>query len=199
MGHRDPRVDTYIANAAEFARPVLSYLRDTVHACCPDVEEAIKWGAPHFLYRGMCCHMAAFKQHCAFGFWKGALFVAGSRHDEALGQFGRIASIEDAPPRKLLCGYIRQAMQFNESGTRPVRPAGTARPRPPAQLPDDLAAALKKNRKAAAAFAAFIPSQQREYIEWIDEARRGETRIRCLAQTIEWVAEGKPRNWKYLR
>lgn len=197
MGTRDPRVDAYIAQAAEFAQPILTYLRGVVHQHCPEVEESIKWGFPHFLYHGMLCSMAAFKQHCSFGFWKGTLFVADARNDEAMGQFGRITSLQDAPGKKLLAGYIRQAMQFNESGAKPARRTKDAVPKPPAEVPDDLAAALKKNRKAAAVFDGFSNTNRREYIEWITEAKRAETREKRLAQTLEWLAEGKPRNWKY--
>ncbi|WP_257386579.1 YdeI/OmpD-associated family protein [Tahibacter caeni] len=197
MGTRDPRVDAYIANAAAFAQPILSHLRDTVHKYCPAVEESIKWGMPYFLHHGMLCGMAAFKQHCSFGFWKGSQFVADARDGEAMGQFGRITSLQDVPAEKVLAGYLRQAMQFNESGVRPA-PKSRAAPREPAEVPEDLAAALKKNRKAAATFDAFSPTNRREYVEWISEAKRAETRARRLAQAIEWLAEGKPRNWKYM-
>lgn len=198
MGIRDPRVDAYIAQAAEFAQPILIWLRDVVHRHCPEVEESIKWGFPHFLYHGMLCSMAAFKQHCAFGFWKGTQFVADARNDEAMGQFGRITSLQEAPGEQLLAGYIRQAMQFNVSGTRPTRKARGTAPKPPAEVPEDLAAALKKNKKAAAVFEGFSNTNRREYIEWIGEAKRAETRAKRLAQTLEWLAEGKTRNWKYL-
>lgn len=198
MGTRDPRVDAYIAKSAEFARPILEYLRETVHRNCPEAEEKIKWSAPHFDYRGPLCHMAAFKQHCAFGFWKGALVVAEAKNEEAMGQFGRITSLEEAPGGKLLAGYIRRAMKLNEDGVKSARRTRDAAPKPPAEVPDDLADALKKNRKAATVFAAFSPSAQREYIEWLTEAKREETRSKRLAQAIEWIAEGKQRNWKYL-
>ncbi len=198
MGTRHPRVDAYIEKSAEFAKPILNYLRETVHQYCPDIEEAIKWGAPHFMYHGMLCGMAAFKQHCAFGFWKGALLVDDARNDEAMGQFGRIASLKDLPGKNVFAGYIRKAMELNESGTQPVRKTKDAKPKPPAEMPDDLAAALKKNRKAAAVFDGFSTSARREYIEWIVEAKRAETRAKRLAQAIEWIAEGKQRNWKYM-
>lgn len=198
MGTRDPRVDAYIARSAEFAQPILAWLRDVVHQHCPEVEESIKWGFPHFLYHGILCSMAAFKQHCSFGFWKGTLFVADARNGEAMGQFGRITSLQDVPDEKLLAGYIGQAMQFNRSGTKPARRTGGAATRPPAEVPEDLSAALKKNPAAAAVFDGFSNAGRREYVEWITEARRAQTRAKRLAQTLEWLAEGKPRNWKYL-
>lgn len=197
MGTRDPRVDAYIAKSAEFARPILEYLREVVHQNCPDVQETIKWSAPFFDYRGPLCHMAAFRQHCAFGFWKGALFLDAAKSEEAMGQFGRITALKDAPGRRVLAGHIRQAMKLNEDGVQPARKARRAAPRPLAEVPEDLAAALQSNRRAAAVFAAFSPSHKREYIEWLTEAKREETRQRRLAQAVEWMAEGKPRNWKY--
>ncbi|HWU52682.1 MAG TPA: YdeI/OmpD-associated family protein [Tahibacter sp.] len=197
MGTRDPRVDAYIANAAEFAQPILRHLRDVVHRHCPDVEEAIKWSMPYFLHHGMLCGMAAFKQHCSFGFWKGSQFVTDAQDTDGMGQFGRLTALKDVPGEKLLGGYIRQAMAFNESGAGPPRKPKAA-PRAPAEVPEDLAAALKKNRKAAATFEAFSPTNRRDYVEWISEAKRAETRAKRLAQAIEWLSEGKPRNWKYM-
>lgn len=197
MGSRDPRVDAYIARSADFARPILIYLRDTVHAHCPQVEESIKWGSPHFLYRGMLCSMAAFKQHCAFGLRKGASFVDDASQDQAMGQFGRITSLDEAPDGQRLGGYIHRAMALNDSGTRPRRPARDVKSRPAAEVPADLAAALENDTRAAAVFDAFSPSHRREYIEWISEAKRAQTRAKRLAQTLEWLAQGKPRNWKY--
>jgi uncharacterized protein YdeI (YjbR/CyaY-like superfamily) len=196
MGERNPKVDAYIAKSAEFARPILERLRDVVHAACPDVEEVIKWSAPHFDYRGPLCHMAAFKSHCAFGFWKAALVTPDDRNDEAMGNFGRIASLADLPPRRTIEGYIKKAMKLNEDGVKSVRPKSTE-PKPPAELPDDLAAALAKNRKAKATYEAFSPSAKREYVEWVTEAKRAETRASRVAQAVEWMADGKQRNWKY--
>jgi uncharacterized protein YdeI (YjbR/CyaY-like superfamily) len=195
---RDPRVDAYIANSAEFAQPILVHLRDVVHKACPQVEETLKWRMPTFMYHGMLCGMAAFKQHCTFGFWKHELVVgkqkAGDR--QAMGQFGCITRLADLPSRKMLAGYIKKAMQLNEDGVK--APRATPKHKPAPRVPDDLAAALKKNRKAAATFAAFSPSNQREYVEWVSEAKREETRSKRLATAIEWLAEGKPRNWKYM-
>lgn len=198
MGTRDPRVDAYIARSAEFARPILTHLRDTVHAACPGVEETMKWNAPHFMYRGMLAGMAAFKAHCAFGFWKGSL-IAGSMGDKAsaaMGQFGRITSVADLPARRVLAGYVKQAMKLNENGvTAPRQKAG--KPKPAIRVPPDLAAALKRNRKARETFENLSPSHRREYLEWITEAKAAETRKRRLASAVEWMAEGKSRNWKY--
>jgi uncharacterized protein YdeI (YjbR/CyaY-like superfamily) len=199
MGSRDPRIDAYIAKSAEFARPILRHIRSVVHAACPGVEETIKWGSPSFMYKGMLCGMAAFKQHCAFGFWKGSLIVGpdGRNADEAMGQFGRITKPSDLPSKRALTGYIRQAMRLNEEGTAVKRPP--KRPKPPLRVPAELKRALEKNRKARETFEGFSPSNRRDYAEWISEARAEETRRRRLAQAIEWMAQGKPRNWKYMR
>ena len=197
MGKTDPRVDAYIAKSPDFAKPILTRLRDTVHATCPDVQEEIKWGAPFFAYKGVLCSMASFKQH-AFGFWKGALVVDVPAKDaSAAGWFGRLTKLSDLPPQKTLGAYIKKAMALNDAGVAvPRKPKAPAKP---ARVPSDLAAALKKNKKAQAVFEAFSPSRQRDYIVWITEAKSDETRTRRLAQAIEWIAEGKSRNWKYER
>ena len=197
MGTRDPRIDAYIASSAEFARPILERLRGTVHEACPQVEETMKWGMPHFMYEGMLCSFASFKAHCAFGFWKGALLVGDNdgAAAEAMGQFGRITKLSDLPPKKTLVDLVKRAMKLNEDGVKsPVRKKP---PKPALKVPDDLQAALAKNRRARATFEGFSPSQQREYVEWVAGAKRDETRARRLATTMEWLAEGKPMNWKY--
>jgi uncharacterized protein YdeI (YjbR/CyaY-like superfamily) len=197
MPTTDPRVDAYIDRAAEFAQPILRHLRAVVHAACPEVEETFKWSFPVFMHHGMLCSMAAFKQHASFGFWKASLILGqdAGKTKEAMGQFGRLASVKDLPSKRVLAGYIKEAMKLNEDGVQPVR---SRTPKPPPRVPADLAAALKQHPRAAAAFKKFPPSHQREYIEWITEAKTDATRQKRLAQTIEWAADGKPRNWKYL-
>jgi len=159
MATRDPRIDAYIARSADFAQPILTHLRTLVHDACPGVEETVKWGHPSFVYNGMLCGMAAFKQHCSFSFWRGALVVKDAAAEEAMGQFGRIAAVSDLPPRKVLAGYV----------------------------------------KARATFERLSPSGRREYVEWITEAKTTSTRARRLATAVEWMAEGKERNWKYMK
>ena len=200
MGTRDPRVDAYIAKSADFAQPILEHIRSTVHEACPDVEETIKWSMPFFTHNGLLGNMAAFKQHCAFGFWKGSLIVGSDRDREAMGQFGRLTKLADLPPKKVFVDLIRQAVARNDDGvkTPKVRKPGLPRRAVPTAPPADLVAALKKNAKAKRTFDAFSPSHRKEYIQWITEAKRDETRQKRLAQTIEWLAEGKARNWKYM-
>ncbi len=200
MGQRDPRVDAYIAKSAEFARPILEHLRNVIHAGCPEAEEAIKWGMPSFLYHGrILCGIAGFKQHCAFGFWGGrGLVPDDGKHAEAMGQFGRIMSLKDLPAKKTLIGYVKQAMKRSDDKAAAPKPSAAKKaPKPPPLAPDDLMAALKRSKQALATYEAFSPSCKREYVEWIAEAKRAETRANRVAQAVEWMAEGKQRNWKY--
>jgi uncharacterized protein YdeI (YjbR/CyaY-like superfamily) len=198
MGKRDPRVDAYIKEAEPFARPILEEIRATVHAACPEVEETIKWRFPHFMHKGMLCGMAAFTQHAALGFWKGSLIVDGAKDGDGMGQFGRLTKRSDLPPRRVLAGYVKKAAQLNEEGVKVPRAAKRAAPQAIA-MPPDLSAAFKKNRKALVGYEAMSPSHRREYLEWITEAKAEATRARRVAQAIEWMAEGKSRNWKYER
>jgi hypothetical protein len=198
MVHYDPRIDAYIAKSADFARPMLQRLRDTVHQACPEVEETLKWGMPSFQYAGaILCTMAAFKQHVSFGFWKHAL-VMGPAERDGMGSFGKITKPSDLPAKREMLALIRKAARLNQQAAKTPgsRRSAAARPAAP-EVSADLLAALKKNHPASAAFAAFSPSQQREYAQWIGDAKREETRVRRIAQAVEWMAEGKPRHWKY--
>ena len=198
MPQHDPRIDAYIARQADFAKPILEYVRAVVHEACPAVEETLKWSAPSFVHAGgILCGMAAFKQHASFGFWKHALVVGDGEPREGMGSYGKLASIEDLPPRKQLLANIRKAMKLNEEGVKTPAGRKSAMPKPPVPAPADLTAALKKNARAKATFEAFPPGQKREYIAWLTEAKREETRQKRLALAIEWMAEGKRRNWKY--
>ena len=201
MGTKDPRIDAYIAKQADFARPILEHLRDLVHATCPNVEEKVKWGMPHFDYAGgPLCHMAGFKAHCAFGFWKGALlFEDGAKAEQAMGHFGRITSIRELPPKKKLAGYITAAMKLNEEGVKNPSRTKTSAERIEIDTPPELAAALTRNSAARRHFDAFPPGRRREYNAWIAEAKTDATRAKRVAQAVEWIAEGKARNWKYER
>jgi uncharacterized protein YdeI (YjbR/CyaY-like superfamily) len=193
---RDARVDAYIEAQADFARPILTDLREAVHAACPECEEAIKWGMPAFLYRGkQLAGMAAFKAHATFGFWRGSELVESKPGQaNAMGQFGRLASVNDLPPPDELDRLIKQAMALAESGTKPVRNKTVKQQLDP---PPDLLEALAADPAASKTFDAFPPSCRREYLEWIIEAKRPETRAKRIAQAVEWMAEGKKRNWKY--
>jgi uncharacterized protein YdeI (YjbR/CyaY-like superfamily) len=155
----------------------------------------MKWSFPHFLYKGMLCSMAAFKAHATFGFWKQELVVKTAGKDgAALAERARFESVKDLPPKKALTACIRIAMMLNDEGVKVDRPKKV---KGELVIPDDLTAALKKNKKAAATFEAFSPSHKREYVDWLTEAKTDETRQRRLEQALERMAEGKSRHWKY--
>lgn len=195
--HRDPRIDAYIATSADFAKPILEHLRGIVHAAFPEVEESIKWSCPHFLYQGkLMCSMAAFKQHCSFHFWHGK-DVVGETDKEGMGQFGKITSIKELPGKKELVAYVRKAVALRETGVKSTRAAAT--PKPPLKLPTDFAALLKKHNAARKHYEDFSPSAQREYVDWINEAKTDATRQKRMTTALEWLAEGKHRNWKYMK
>lgn len=203
---RNPKVDAYIQKSRPFAQPILVHLRKLIHAGCPDVEETMKWSMPFFEYRGVIlCNMSAFKAHCRFGFWgleiSAVLRKEGIVREGGASTLGRITSIDALPPQKKIIDWIAQAAALIESGQErsPIaaRPRVTKRVRPALKTPPDFNRALGKNKKAAAAFAAFSPSCRREYIEWIVDAKRPETREQRIATAVDWIAQGKQRNWKY--
>ena len=197
MGTRDPRVDAYIEKSPGFARPILIHLREVVHAACPDVAETLKWRMPSFEHKGILCGMAAFKKHCVFGFWKHELVLGtgGERWKDAMGSFGCLTSLRDLPPKTELKRMVRIASKLNEDGVK--APRTKTAPRKAVAMHPKLKAALAKHAKARKQFDGFSPSHRREYLEWIAEAKAEETRERRIAQTLEWLADGKHRNWKY--
>jgi uncharacterized protein YdeI (YjbR/CyaY-like superfamily) len=201
MSKPNPAVDAYIAKAAPFARPILEKVRELFHKACPEIEEVMKWSFPHFEYRGIVGSMAAFKQHAIFGFWKAALLTdPHGLFDESCDtgmSRAKFTDVSELPPDKVLIAYIREAVALNEEGVKVERPKREKKPE--VEVPADFLAALKKNKNALAAFEAFSPGQRREYVEWIVEAKQDATRQKRLAQAVEWIAEGKARNWKYER
>jgi hypothetical protein len=198
----DPRIDAYIARAPVFARPVLRRLRALVRRACPGAAETIKWGFPHFEYQGILCSMAAFQRHCAFGFWKGRLLADASgalaSSGDAMGHLGRITGLEDLPSDAVLIRLIRQAARLNEDGVSapraPRKPAAA-----PLRIPAPFREALRKNPAAAAAFRSLPPSHRKEYIAWIAEAKRPETKEKRIATSVQWLALGRSLNWRYER
>jgi uncharacterized protein YdeI (YjbR/CyaY-like superfamily) len=192
----DPRIDAYIARQADFARPILDYLRSAIHAVCTEADETLKWGMPAFMYKGeILASMAAFKEHATFGFWRGSEVLGdGAQKLDAMGQFGRLRSIADLPEPDMLKALIEKAMTLTDSGVKPVR---NKAPKGDFSVPEDLEAELRSNKAASATFVAFPPGGQREYVEWVTEAKRPETRAKRIKQAVEWIAEGKRRNWKY--
>ena len=197
MPDKDPRIDAYIEKSADFAKPIMTHLRKVIHKASPKITENIKWSMPAFEYKGLVCGFAAFKQHCTFGFWKQSLLEQGAFSSEktAMGSFGRITSRKDLPPDEMLIKLIRQAVELNENGVKVDKKKPAAKKE--LVVPDMLTAALKKNKAAQKAFDNFPYSCKKEYVEWITEAKTEPTREKRLAQTLEWLAEGKRRNWKY--
>ena len=201
----DRRIDAYIEKAAPFAQPILTHLRELMHQACPHISETIKWRMPFFQQQGVIlAHMAAFNQHCAFGFWgsemQKVLAADGLKSRGAMGALGRIESLDNLPPDRELLGYMRQAAALVESGER-TKSIDRPKKKGPAKsvtVPPELASAIKKNKHAAKAFAGFSPSNRRDYVEWIVQARRPETKKKRIVQAVEWIAQGKPRHWKYL-
>lgn len=195
---KDPRIDAYIAKAQPFAKPILTRIRAAVHAGCPDVTETLKWRMPAFEYKGLLCGMAAFKAHAAMMFWKAGLMTTLPKNigTDAFGEFGRFESIDDVPSEAALVRMVKEAAALNDSGVKVPRIPKA--PKKPLAAPADMLAAIKKNKKARATYEAFSPSCKREYIEWITEAKTGATRGRRLETAVQWMAEGKNRNWKYV-
>jgi uncharacterized protein YdeI (YjbR/CyaY-like superfamily) len=202
----NPKVDAYVAKAAPFAQPVLGHLRGLVHKACPDAVEEMKWSRPFFLHGGVIlCNMSAFRAHCSFGFWGAEigkiLKQDGVLQDGGMGSLGRIAGLDDLPPDKAMLGYLRQAVKFIDEGKGETFVAAGRRvakaPKAGIETPAEFLAALKRNKAAERVFEGFSPSCKREYVEWIAQAKRDETRERRIAQAMEWIAEGKQRNWKY--
>lgn len=199
MPSTDPRIDSYIERSAEFAQPILVHLRELVHKACPDVTETIKWSMPSFEYKGLLCGFASFKKHCTFGFWKESLLKSDAfpKIKTAMGSFGRITSLKDLPKDKEIIFIIHQAMELNEKGINVPRIKNGSRDGRDIVVPEILAKALKIDKAARETFERFPPSCRREYIEWITEAKTEPTREKRVATTIEWLSEGKRRNWRY--
>ena len=205
MGKKDKRVDAYIQKAQPFAKPILTKLRELVHQGCPEAEETIKWGFPSFDYKGPFCSMASFKEHSTFGFWKYTLIkdpkgYMGERFNkggEAMGNLGRITNIKDLPPDKVILDLIKQAKKLNDEGTK--LPPRKPKEKKELVVPDYFTRALNKNKKASEVFEKFSPSNKRDYVDWLNEAKTEETRNRRMETALEWIAEGKRRNWKYER
>ena len=200
MPEKDSRIDEYITKSAAFAQPILKHLREVVHKACPQVEETIKWGMPHFDYKGIMCSMAAFKQHVAFGFFKASLLedaegILTLAEKHSMGHLGKITSVKDIPKDNVLKSYIKQAMKLNDDGVKLAKPKA-------AKIKEldtlqDLQKALSKNKTASKIFEEFSLGKRKEYIEWLEDAKTETTREKRLLQAIEWISEGKIRHWKY--
>jgi uncharacterized protein YdeI (YjbR/CyaY-like superfamily) len=200
MATKDPRIDSYIADSAEFARPILKHFRKLIHQGCPTAVETIKWGCPFFDYQGLLCGFASFKAHCSLFFWRDidvSRWLPKTNNSGAgMGQFGKITAMADLPKDSVLLACIRAAVAQREAPASKIKRA--RKPGKELPVPADLKKALAANAKAATTFKNFAPSHRREYIDWITDAKRPETREKRLHTTIEWLTEGKSQNWKYL-
>lgn len=196
MPTTDPRIDAYIAKAAPFAQPILAHLRALVHRAVPEAEETIKWGMPHFMVRGKnVSGFAAFKAHCAFVIHGDGR--QGSPEGEGMGGYGKIASLADLPPDAELESKVREAAERVAASGTALKPKVKKPSKPEIPMPDDFAAALAANPRAKAVLDGFAPGQRRDYLEWITTAKQASTRDKRIVQSVEWLAEGKKRNWKY--
>jgi uncharacterized protein YdeI (YjbR/CyaY-like superfamily) len=197
----DSRVDAYIEKSADFAKPILEYIREVVHQASPLITETIKWGFPFFDYKGPVCHMAAFKQHLGFGFWKARLLSDPHQKlrfgDEKAGSFGDIKSIADLPPKEIIIDFILQAIEINEKGVKVQTEKKAPAEKAELVIPDYFIDFLAKDPKAREVFDKFSYSHKKEYAEWIIDAKSEATRQKRMETAAEWIAEGKSRNWKY--
>jgi uncharacterized protein YdeI (YjbR/CyaY-like superfamily) len=203
MANKNPKVDAYIAKSAPFAQPILQHLRKLLHEACPNIEENIKWSMPVFDYHGIMCNMAAFKQHCSFGFWKASVMkdadiLQSKENREGMGHLGKITSLKDLPSDKKIISWIKEAMKLNETSVK-VPKDKPKQARLPVENPEWLVKEIKKNKKAWGHFQAFPASGKKEYVEWITEAKTEATKQKRLEQALAWMEEGKPRNWKYMK
>jgi uncharacterized protein YdeI (YjbR/CyaY-like superfamily) len=194
--NRDPRIDAYIAKSAPFARPILEKVRERVHAAAPDAVETMKWSAPSFTKDGkILLMMAAFKQHAALNFWRGQELRGSEASGDAMGQFGKLTSVDDLPGDREFEALIRQAAELAKSAPAPRQVKHE--PKPPAELHPEFAKALEANSKAKATLDGFPPSARRDYLDWVAEAKQDSTRAKRIADAIQWLSEGKRRHWKY--
>jgi uncharacterized protein YdeI (YjbR/CyaY-like superfamily) len=205
MQNTDPRIDQYILNASGFAVPVMNHLRQIVHQACPDVKETMKWSFPHFDYRGsILCSMAAFKNHCAFNIWLGnqlsdphKLLLSGDAKT-SMGNLGKIQKIEDLPSDEILIGYLKEALSLSEKGAKLIRNVKDDAPKT-LEIPEYFLKALETNLKAKITFEKFSYSHKKEYVNWITEAKTEATKEKRIQTSLDWLAEGKPQNWKYMK
>lgn len=196
----NPEVDAYIEKSEPFAQLILKEIRSRVHEACPEVEEVIKWQFPNFVYKGNLCSMAAFTKHCSFTFWKGKILTDPDKilttvGKTSMGQFGKLTFVSDLPDRSVMIKYIKEAIRLNEEKITVVKKKGKAATLQ--AIPDEVTAAFKNNPSASSVFDAFSISNKNDYIEWIADAKRESTRQKRIQTMLEWLEEGKVRNWKY--
>lgn len=208
MVKKDKRIDTYIEKSADFAKPILKHIRKLAHTASPDMQETLKWGMPHFDHEGKSVlSMAAFKQHAVFGFWKAELIkdpknymqARKAQGGDAMGHGGKLTSVKDLPPDKVFIDFVKQAIQLNRDGIKlPAREKKSADPKT-STPPDYFEKALKKNKSAWKTWSEWTPGKKKEYVDWLKEAKTDATREKRMQTAVGWIAEGKIRNWKYVK
>jgi uncharacterized protein YdeI (YjbR/CyaY-like superfamily) len=203
MGNYDEKVDAYIEKSADFAKPILRYIREVAHEASPLLTESIKWGFPFFEYKGPVCQMASFKQHCALGFWKATLLNDTAKvlkiGDQKAGSLGDILSIADLPSKEILIDLILQGIALNEQAVKVTKPNAAPVEKTELVIPDYFIDFLATEQKAIEAWDKFSYSHKKEYAEWVVDAKSDATRQKRMETALEWISEGKSRNWKYQR
>src|SRR5438270_1264994 len=179
-------VNDSLANAPEGTRPILVRLRRIFRQASPKLEEAIKWGVPCYLFKGPVGGFAAYKQHVSWGLWKSR---ALNDPEGLLGRgvsvmAGKITKVSEIPPAAKIIALIEQVIALNEAGIKSPKP-------PEPELPADFAAAMKKAGKAARHYAAFTPARKWQYVNWVTQAKRAETRAKRIEIAVERIGEGK--------
>lgn len=199
----DPKVTQYIDNAEAFAQPILKHLREQIHRNCPDVVESVKWGNPHFDYKGdFMCVLASAKKHCSFTFIKSEFmsdprFAGGKKVKPGQRFMSRITSMSELPSDEELACFIKEAMDLNDRGVKLDKTAKAAPNSEPTDAPEYLLSAFSTNSVAQEVFGNQSASFRKNYIVWLESAKTETTRQRRLDEALGWIAEGKGRFWKY--
>lgn len=124
--------------------------------------------------------------------------ILNNSESSAMGQFGRITKLSDLPSDEIIIQYLHQAMGLIDKGVK-VPKTDPSLKEYNLEIPIALQQALQKNDKAMATFEKFSNSNKKEYIVWINEAKTEVTKQKRLETTIEWLEEGKIKNWKYVK
>ena len=113
-----------------------------------------------------------------------------------MGHFGKITSLQDLPSDAIIKSYIKEAMALNDADVKlPKSKKVIAETK--LIIPEYFQKRLNKNKIAKATFEKMPPSHKKEYLQWIPEAKTETTREKRISTTLEWLEEGKSRNWRY--
>lgn len=195
MNEASENITAYIEKATPEFKEVMIALRSVLNNPNFDIKEDWKWGAPNFNNEGMICWLAHFRNHVGMNFFKGTLIkdkynlFTHYREEKGNRQL-KFSDINQIIPEQIEY-YIEEAIKLNQENIKVVKKEIDT------SLPLDLETELNNNPKAKMFFESLAPSYKRDYIEWIEEAKREATRTKRLATTMEWLSEGKKKNWKY--